>query len=60
LDAKANITDLPTGIPSGGSAGQALIKNSNNDYDASWSAIPTSGIAITVDSSLNNTSTNPV
>lgn len=26
-------------IPSGGSIGQALIKNSNEDYDAIWSDI---------------------
>jgi len=26
-------------VPSGGSTGQALIKNSNEDYDANWSDI---------------------
>lgn len=31
------------GIPNGGTSGQALIKNSDNDYDCSWVTLETSG-----------------
>lgn len=31
------------GIPKGGANGQALIKNSDNDYDCSWVTLETSG-----------------
>ena len=31
------------GIPNGGTSGQALIKNSNKDYDCSWVTLEMSG-----------------
>jgi len=36
-----NITPIATGtgIPSGGSTGQALVKNSGTDYDVTWSSV---------------------
>lgn len=36
-----NITPVATGtgIPSGGSTGQALVKNSGTDYDVTWSTV---------------------
>ena len=36
LQDKADITDVPVGIPSGGTAGQMLKKTSNTDYDIGW------------------------
>lgn len=30
----------PVGIPSGGTTGQVLMKNSNADYDVSWTTLP--------------------
>lgn len=33
------------GIPTGGSTGQVLIKDSNNDYDAIWASLAISNIA---------------
>ena len=44
-------------LPSGGSAGQVLVKSSNTDYDALW-ATPQGGV--TVDTALSSTSENPV
>jgi hypothetical protein len=29
------------GVPAGGTTGQALVKNSNTDYDTEWATIPT-------------------
>ena len=31
------------GIPAGGTSGQALVKNSDNDYDCSWVTLELSG-----------------
>lgn len=31
------------GIPKGGTSGQALVKNSDNDYDCSWVTLEVSG-----------------
>ena len=36
LQDKANISDVPVGIPSGGTTGQMLKKTSNTDYDIGW------------------------
>ena len=45
------------GLPAGGTTGQALVKNSSTNYDASWQTINAS---ITVDSALSDSSENPV
>ena len=39
------ITDAGSGLPSGGTAGQIIIKNSSADGDASWVSPATSVIA---------------
>ena len=55
------VTDYVDGvkIPSGGTTGQVLKKHSATDYDVEW-ADESSGSAITVDSELSDSSTNPV
>lgn len=45
VDASGRITaisngTLPVGIPAGGTTGQVLMKNSNTDYDVSWTTLP--------------------
>ena len=37
LNNKANVGDVPVGIPSGGTTGQMLRKASNTNYDMEWS-----------------------
>lgn len=44
----------PTGIPAGGTTGQALVKNSNTTGDVGWSTID-AGIAVSNTQTLNNT-----
>lgn len=44
-------------VPSGGSSGQVLGKASGTDYDVEWKTVSGGG---TVDSSLSDSSTNPV
>lgn len=39
LDAKADASSVH-GIPSGGTAGQFLVKSSATDYDAAWVTVP--------------------
>lgn len=42
------------GIPTGGTSGQVLAKNTNNDYDAHWINLPTTGgeSSVTIDNTL--------
>lgn len=42
------------GIPTGGTSGQVLAKNTNNDYDAHWINLPTTGgeSSVTIDDTL--------
>lgn len=42
------------GIPTGGTTGQVLAKNTNNDYDAHWINLPTTGggSSVTIDDTL--------
>lgn len=47
------------GVPSGGSSGYVLKKASGTDYDLTWAA-ESGGSSITVDSSLSDSSENPV
>lgn len=37
------ISTATTGVPIGGTSGQALIKNSNTDYDYSWNTVNAAG-----------------
>lgn len=43
------------GVPTGGSTGQALVKNSATNYDASWQTIGGSGTVTSVDASGGST-----
>lgn len=36
----SQIRELKKELPSGGTAGQFLVKNSNNDYDVAWVTVP--------------------
>ena len=40
------------GLPSGGTTGQMLTKNSDADYDATWTDAPTGGDTVEVDAEL--------
>lgn len=42
------------GIPTGGTSGQVLAKNTNNDYDTHWINLPTTGggSSVTIDDTL--------
>jgi hypothetical protein len=41
--AATNITGLPVGIPTGGTTGQSLTKNSNTAYDVVWATVSGGG-----------------
>lgn len=56
----AGIADLSIVVPEGGTTGQALIKNSNTDYDYDWGTVagggvPTGGTTGQVLTKLSNT-----
>jgi hypothetical protein len=42
-----SILTAQSGIPSGGTSGQSLVKNSNSDYDVTWGTISTDGTSLT-------------
>ena len=47
------------GVPTGGTSGQILAKNTNNDYDTHWINLPTTGggSSVTIDNTLTQSGT---
>lgn len=56
---KGDKGDSGEGIPAGGTSGQILAKNTNDDYDTHWINLPTTGggSSVTIDNTLTQSGT---